>query len=544
MSGAFKGFTTNYGFKLINYDWPRWHTFEWDNWKLIDVLIKQLGVLSIKGLWENNTLYIVGDRVVEGEDGSIWQCLVEHFSTPVFSFSSDRGTHPTYWKQISSVPNYRGAWVSAVAYGAGDIVTVNNYAYYLCVTPHTSSPAFLTDNAFWALVFDATQLSTDADAAHADAINAVNAATGALNSANNAQTYMLAAQTAKTDAETAKTQAETAKNTAVTAKTSAETAATNANNSATNAATSATNAATSATNAANSAAAAATFDPSAYLQKTGGTITGSGLTVTGSNGLWGTSGYTTPIKLSRKAGILWPKGAGANYSWLASVAADGASFSISRAGTDDNTGAIQNAFILDNSSLQVYNQTVWHTGNLTLASLSLVRKKEEFYPLDNLASIDFVVPPGASLCRITANILVSAAASVYLRISEDGTNFPAGANDYQRAVLDAQNNAGTSSVSMGAVTASNVWQLSGAMDSLIIPQSLQCLVSLTRSTTTDRYRYLSNSQGLDANNGMRTSTWSGYNLVASFTALSLTKLRLIASAGTWKPGSFVILEWF
>jgi hypothetical protein len=251
-----KRYTKTYNFKIINYDFPRWHSAEWDNWDQLDAIMQAAGLNSVNGIWANNTAYIVGNRLIDTTDGSIWQCLVNHTSAATGTFAADRTAHPTYWTIFSTIPNYRGAWTTATSYNPGDIVYVNSYTYYYCIGAHTSSAAFATDAAKWALIFDATAAvnttttkATEAsNSAAAAATSATNASTSATNAATSATNASNSATAAAGSATTASTQATNASNSATSAAGSATTATTQA----TNASTSATNAATSATNAANS----------------------------------------------------------------------------------------------------------------------------------------------------------------------------------------------------------------------------------------------------------------------------------------------------
>lgn len=156
MTAAIRRNTTNYGFNIINYDFPRWHTYEWQNWDILDVVLQASGIVNVKGIWINSTAYVVGERVVDSDDGSLWRVLVSHTSaSSPTTFLADRTANPTYWELENSLPKNRGLWVTATAYSVNDIVRVSN-AYYVCVGVHTSG-VFDTDLASgkWELIFDA-----------------------------------------------------------------------------------------------------------------------------------------------------------------------------------------------------------------------------------------------------------------------------------------------------------------------------------------------------------------------------------------------------
>ena len=59
-------------------------------------------VLNGQGNWANSTSYTVGQHVADATDGSNWVCQTANTSAaPDTSFSSDRGSHPTYWRQVA-----------------------------------------------------------------------------------------------------------------------------------------------------------------------------------------------------------------------------------------------------------------------------------------------------------------------------------------------------------------------------------------------------------------------------------------------------------
>ena len=200
MVANIRGYTPNYSFKLINFDTPRWHTLEYANWSQLDGMLLQSGVPSMRGAWLNNTLYLIGERVFDEETSAIYRCLVEHTSAISGTFTADRLANPTYWSlQLAGTPVYRGEWMPGVVYVLGDIVSVDDYTFYLTTTPtHLSSATFPPDAVNWQTIFDAAIVVADAEAAAASAFGHANAAAA---SAANALTSENNAETAETDAE-------------------------------------------------------------------------------------------------------------------------------------------------------------------------------------------------------------------------------------------------------------------------------------------------------------------------------------------------------
>lgn len=236
-----RGYTPNYNFKLINFDVPRWHTLEYENWAIVDGLFLSMGTPPIRGAWQNSTLYLEGDRVFDPQTSEIYRTTVTHTSAPTGLFEADRDAHPGYWiLQTLGVPAYRGAWEPGVAYYLGDLVYTDDFVYHLCIDSHTSQATFDLNADDWQTVFDPSDAveAVDADRILAEAAAAAAAASEAAAAAS-------AAAAAASEAA------------AAISATNAATSEGNASDSAASAAGSAINAAQSAEDAAASAAAVA-----------------------------------------------------------------------------------------------------------------------------------------------------------------------------------------------------------------------------------------------------------------------------------------------
>lgn len=217
-SAAIKRKTNNFGLNIINFDFPRWHTYEWQNWDTVDAVLAAANLTSVKGIWTNNTSYLTGDRVVDDTDATIWLCNIPHTSAVSGTFLDERTANPTYWSFVSSVPIDRGNWITAVNYSTQDIVKHSN-AYYLCIAAHTSG-VFATDlaNGKWVLIFDlqgAIDAQVAAEAAQTAAeLAETNAETAESNAALSAGAASTSAGTATTQAGIATTQATNSSNSA------------------------------------------------------------------------------------------------------------------------------------------------------------------------------------------------------------------------------------------------------------------------------------------------------------------------------------------
>jgi hypothetical protein len=223
MVANIRGFTPTYGFKLINFDTPRWHTLEYANWSQLDAMFLQVGVPGMRGEWQNGTSYLAGERVFDVQTADLYRCLVAHVSPTTGTFEAARTANPGFWVlQTLGVPLFRGDWSGGVQYSLGDLVKVDDYKYYLCVVRHISSATFAPDVLFWTFVFDATATINDANAAAtsagASAVAADVSADAALVSETNAKTSETLAKTSETNAKTSETAAKTSETNAKTSE--------------------------------------------------------------------------------------------------------------------------------------------------------------------------------------------------------------------------------------------------------------------------------------------------------------------------------------
>ena len=165
--------TVNFGFRLVAPDSQPWHDKEHDNWRLIDALLARYLVLSgLEGVWQNATVYAVGDRVVDAQLGTIWECKVANTSSATGTFAAYRSANSTHWTAISFQVNARGTWATNTVYSVNDFV-VSGYIFATCITAHTSGATFAGDSDKWAYLVNLTsvvaEVQADADAAAASA---------------------------------------------------------------------------------------------------------------------------------------------------------------------------------------------------------------------------------------------------------------------------------------------------------------------------------------------------------------------------------------
>lgn len=148
--------TPNYKFDLVPFDTRPWHEREHDNWRQLDAILATLTtIVNIVGVWSNSTAYTAGERLVDGDTGSIWTCAVDHVSASTGTFAADRAANPTYWLTFTVDQRFRGTWVSGEDYLVNDFVVADNI-YAVATAAHTAGATFAGDSANWAYLVDLT----------------------------------------------------------------------------------------------------------------------------------------------------------------------------------------------------------------------------------------------------------------------------------------------------------------------------------------------------------------------------------------------------
>lgn len=311
-----KRVTPNYNLRIPVFDAPGWGRELERSYAIIDAVMFAIsGFTNVKGVWNNNIIYEVGQRVVDANTSLIYAAQVGHTSAVTGTFDEDRLAHPTYWKPVTSTASNKGQWTTATSYSTNDFV-FDQSRVGIVLAAYVSGASYDADvtNGNIATIVDLSTQLTDAEnavtnaSASAAASNA--SAADSLAQAVIANNHRIAAQAAQTAAELAEVNAEAAETNAVAARDTAVAAAANADADA--AATAADRVQTGldavataadrvqtgidAAAAAASAAEAATFDPNDYyikatvdaflgakFDKTGGTLTGN-LTISPSSG--------------------------------------------------------------------------------------------------------------------------------------------------------------------------------------------------------------------------------------------------------------------
>ncbi len=90
--------------KLIkpNFNVAPWHDEVNYNFDAIDATLHALTGVIADGVWENSTGYVIGQKLFDPVDGSLWLCQVNHTSRASGLMEDDRTDHPTYWAASSA----------------------------------------------------------------------------------------------------------------------------------------------------------------------------------------------------------------------------------------------------------------------------------------------------------------------------------------------------------------------------------------------------------------------------------------------------------
>lgn len=228
MTGTIKRTTTHYNMRIPIFDAPGWGREIERNLDILDAVIFAATNFSlVRGLWTNSTLYDVGDRVVDEDTNTIWECLVQHTSPASGSFEDARTANPTYWQIVSTIVQNRGVWQPGTSYKYNDFVEFGNKVAVTVVPSYTSGASFDDDvsNGNLYVVIDlAPQIAAASASASAAAASAVAAQTSESNAASSAGAAAISESNAASSASAANISAGNASASAASASSSASAA--------------------------------------------------------------------------------------------------------------------------------------------------------------------------------------------------------------------------------------------------------------------------------------------------------------------------------
>jgi len=109
-----------------------------------------------KGAWTTGARYKVGDLIKYG--GTTYVCNQYHTSAATVALGLE--ADQSKWDYFNQGLDYKGTWVTATRYKVNDVVK-NGGGTFICVTNHTASADFSTDNARWNTFVEGVQFDGD-----------------------------------------------------------------------------------------------------------------------------------------------------------------------------------------------------------------------------------------------------------------------------------------------------------------------------------------------------------------------------------------------
>lgn len=198
MTGTIRKVTVNYNLRIPRFDAPNWGKEMQRNFEILDAVLfanSQFG--DIRGPWQNSTLYLINDRVVDDE-GSTWECVSEHTSAASGTFADERTNDPLLWNAITEFVSNRGIWAGGQNYKRNDFIE-DNGRFGVVKTSYTSGTSYDEDvtNEYIITLIDLTGYMLAIDAS---VIAAGNSADDAAGFASQAEDFKDAASGFATDA--------------------------------------------------------------------------------------------------------------------------------------------------------------------------------------------------------------------------------------------------------------------------------------------------------------------------------------------------------
>lgn len=149
--------TTNFRLPIPPAGKTPWQAYYSELANVLDsVLGRFIAIGGFLGAWENSTGYSVGNKLVDTDNGVVYQCFSAHTSaaSPT-TFAQDRTARPSLWITWSSTGIGAGAWAAGTAYGVGDFVSEGSQ-WAVCIVAHTAGATFAADLAlgYWSVLVD------------------------------------------------------------------------------------------------------------------------------------------------------------------------------------------------------------------------------------------------------------------------------------------------------------------------------------------------------------------------------------------------------
>ncbi len=114
--------TPNFKLNRPVFDKRTWSDDFYENMAIIDtILATTIAVNNFEGVWQNSTIYSVGDTLVDELTSELYEALIAHTSSSVSisnTFATERANNPTFWKDVSASALSAAASATAAAASA------------------------------------------------------------------------------------------------------------------------------------------------------------------------------------------------------------------------------------------------------------------------------------------------------------------------------------------------------------------------------------------------------------------------------------------
>lgn len=139
-------YTSHYRLPIPQFNSIPWHQQWEDSLRAVDEAL-YLSTISDAPAWQNSTQYYISNMTLDETQGTLWVATVDHMSpaSPT-TFAAYRAANPSHWQGISTLPNFKGAWVTGTLYNLNDFVTSSG-KYAVAKVSHLSGASFAADEA-------------------------------------------------------------------------------------------------------------------------------------------------------------------------------------------------------------------------------------------------------------------------------------------------------------------------------------------------------------------------------------------------------------
>lgn len=142
MTGAVKSRTSNLGLGILNFNFPNWGDDANKNTEILDTAFTVFG-FTIRGNWDHNIDYFVGDLTADIDEGNLYRALVDHTSSGTGTFAEERAAFPLRWEPVKTSVSFVGIWTPSTVYSTNQFL-IDHGRYGVVLDNYTST--FTYDN--------------------------------------------------------------------------------------------------------------------------------------------------------------------------------------------------------------------------------------------------------------------------------------------------------------------------------------------------------------------------------------------------------------